>query len=253
MGAEMSELRPGLMGAFDYADDQSAKTAISWKTAKTYKFDAVSKFTAGSDESMGWGSDASQGGENDEDGMTGVQFELPEGGIGNNKNECQTNDGRGSNEDDAISINSGDLPAPSNLNDKFGDTMDTEETKEDDKMEEEEDNDTQRDGAKNNEAAKPQSNKKNTPAGNALQHALSTIEALKEQIRLIEASTPALNKNSGAEVHADDAATNVSTDIDPTSGSRGSPREGGDYENTSSNEVKTQGASGMDNDPSPAG
>ena len=57
-----------------------------------------------------------------------------------------------------------------------------------------------------------------------------------------------MNKNSGAEVHADDAATNVSTDIDPTSGSRGSPREGGDYENTSSNEVKTQGASGMDND-----
>ena len=175
MGAEMSELRPGSMGAFDYTDEQSAKTAISGKTAKTYKFDAVSKFTAGSDESMGWGSDASQGEENDEDGMTGVQFELPEGGIGNNNNGSQVNDRSGNNEDDAISINSGDLPAPSNLNDKFGDTMDTEETKEDDKMEDEENNDTQRDCAKNTEAAKPPSNNNNTPAGNALQHAMSTI------------------------------------------------------------------------------
>ena len=112
--------------------------------------------------------------------------------------------------------------------------------------------DRRNDGAGNAAAANPNNYDISAAKKAALGQALATIESLREQIRIIEAASAEMNNNSGAEVNAEDAATNVPTDIDPTSSSRRSPQDGADHENTPDNGAETQEAS-ADNDPSLAG
>ena len=83
MGANMSELQPGSFWAFEFNEDQSAKTTRTSKTQHTYKFDEESKFTACTNAGMSW-SGSEQG---DEDGtgdtkMDEIIFKVPEEGIG---------------------------------------------------------------------------------------------------------------------------------------------------------------------------
>lgn len=247
MGTEMSELRPGSMGAFNYSDDRSEKTAISGKTAKTFQFDAESKFTAGSDESMEW-SDDDDDGEGGADGMAGVRFEMPDGGIGGQARGSGGGAPSVHSVEEDSSMESSTLPEPSNLNTKFGDKMDTGDDAEEDSG----GVDRRNDGAGNAAAANPNNYDISAAKKAALGQALATIESLREQIRIIEAASAEMNNNSGAEVNAEDAATNVPTDIDPTSSSRRSPQDGADHENTPDNGAETQEAS-ADNDPSLAG
>ena len=83
MGTNMSELQPGSFGAFEFNEDQSAKTTRTSKNQHTYKFDKESKFTAGTNADISW-SGLEQG---DDDGtgdtyMDDILFGFPEEGIG---------------------------------------------------------------------------------------------------------------------------------------------------------------------------
>ena len=83
MGANMSELQPGSFWAFEFNEDQSAKTTRTSKTQHTYKFDEESKFTAGTNADMKW-SGSEQGDKNGtgDTKMDDILFDFPEEGIG---------------------------------------------------------------------------------------------------------------------------------------------------------------------------
>ena len=78
MGDNMSELEPGSFGAFEFNEDQSAKTTRTSITQHTYKFDEEYKFTAGTNAEIRWS--RSDQGDNDGTGdtkMDEILFEFP--------------------------------------------------------------------------------------------------------------------------------------------------------------------------------
>ena len=80
-GAEvfMSDLGAGSFGAFEFGEDQSAKTTRTAKSAKTYQLDAQSQFTIETNADVGWDEESEMGDRDEE--MGNVEFELPPGGI----------------------------------------------------------------------------------------------------------------------------------------------------------------------------
>ena len=62
-GAEvnMSDLGAGSFGAFEFGEDQSAKTVRTAKSAKTYQLDAQSKFTIETNADVGWDEESEMG------------------------------------------------------------------------------------------------------------------------------------------------------------------------------------------------
>ena len=80
-GAEvnMSDLGAGSFGAFEFGEDQSAKTMRTAKSAKTYQLDAQSKFTIETNADVGWDEESEMGDRDEE--MRNVEIELPPGGI----------------------------------------------------------------------------------------------------------------------------------------------------------------------------
>ena len=80
-GAEvnMSDLGAGSFGAFEFGEDQSAKTTRTAKSAKTYQLDAQSQFTIETNADVGWDEESKMGDRDEE--MRNVEIELPLGGI----------------------------------------------------------------------------------------------------------------------------------------------------------------------------
>ena len=110
-----SEFGPDSWGAFDFGDDQSAKTKLSSRTARTeatYQFDATSKFSIDSqDEEMAFSSD-------DEGGSSKQPEVVLEFGEEGEDGEDVSFGGRDDARDPFDPDEPG-CPTPSNLDDRF--------------------------------------------------------------------------------------------------------------------------------------
>lgn len=107
-----SEFGPDSWGAFDFGDEQSAKTRLSSRTARTeatYQFDATSKFSIDSQEE---GMDLSS---DEEGGYSNVVLEFDGEGEGGEDMSFGGDD----NAEDPFAADEQGRPTPSNLDDRF--------------------------------------------------------------------------------------------------------------------------------------
>ena len=253
----MSDLGAGSFGAFEFGDDQSAKTARTAKSAKTYQLDSQSKFTIETGAEMEWDDDDNMDEADDGKEMGKVEIELPPGGI-NSGNSVGT-DSDGSSEvvsmtsrvevtgvppadgrdDDSVQSN---LP-PSNLSGKFG--KDT--------------------GSATNQTCVA-ADAGTSDTVDRLQQELGTkfseVETLRKQMKAMVAQMTVMQGQLQVDLDEADDIINESdpgggitnrTDINAASSSRSPEQEVTGHENPSTMDGETQEAGEMANVPSQSG
>ena len=257
-GAEvnMSDLGAGSFGAFEFGDDQSAKTVRTAKSAKTYMLDAQSKYTIETDADVGW-EDRSDS-EDDDEEMRNVEIELPPGGINSSSSRAEGAQGSVESSEilsmtsnvrqvpgtDAQSVQS-QLP-PSNLSGRFGAGMANAGR---------EDEDTPMEDSNNIDTNQMPNNARVSSWSAAAQETEKKVQAMVEQLAALQAQLQEQCDYADSPANVSNPVDGIAnrTDINAASGSRGAEQRASGHENPSSTDGETQKTGDMDNVPSPAG